>query len=64
MDIKLNLGNYQSATIGIDEADSFDACKAELQENIKQLVRDGFDPMAINMNVLAFLGMKKSDLID
>ena len=63
MDLKLNLGNYQSATLGIDEADDFETCRKEIQKDIIKLVENGFDPLALNENVLAFIGMKIEDLM-
>ena len=61
MEIKLNLGNYQSGTIGVGEADSMECCRDELIADIKRMHAAGLE---ITKSVLCLLGIKQSDLVD
>ena len=54
MDLKINLGNYQNVTLGIDEQESFEDCQKAFHEIIREYMKNGLE---ISKSVLISVGM-------
>ena len=63
MELKINLGNYCMGVVHV-ECETLEECRRDLADDLKRMVSKGMPIENINNSVLAFVGIRKSDLVD
>lgn len=63
IELKLSLGGYNMATVGMETDDSFDKCRQYIRDELKRIVEDSDGKFIPDGNILSVIGCRKSDLI-